>query len=142
MGWLPKDKVVVPVDFSEESLAAVDVARTLVKDAEHLYVIHVLSPMPSTNPEILWETESYEDRREHCEASLRERFKSDEQPQIHVRAAIGDPGSEIAAYSEELKADLIVLPSHGRTGISRLLIGSTAERVCRLAHCPVLVLRS
>jgi nucleotide-binding universal stress UspA family protein len=53
----------------------------------------------------------------------------------------GDPGHEIADYSQREQADLIVLPSHGRTGISRMLIGSVAERVVRLAHCPVLVLR-
>ena len=41
----------------------------------------------------------------------------------------------------EHQFDLIVLPSHGRSGVQRLLIGSTAERVVRLAHCPVLVLR-
>ena len=48
----------------------------------------------------------------------------------------------ITELAAELKADLIVLPSHGRTGLKRLLIGSVAERVVRLAHCPVLVLRS
>jgi nucleotide-binding universal stress UspA family protein len=53
----------------------------------------------------------------------------------------GDPGREIAAHAEELHAELIVMPSHGRTGLSRLFIGSVAERVVRLAHCPVLILK-
>ena len=43
--------------------------------------------------------------------------------------------------ADEWGADLIVMPSHGRSGVKRLLIGSVAERVVRLAHCPVLVLR-
>jgi len=141
MSWLPKEKVVVPVDYSDESLGAVEVARTLVKDSGHLYVTHVLSPMPATDPELLWESETYESRREECEARLRERF-ADKHSGVQVRASVGDPGSEIAAYAEEIGADLIVLPSHGRTGLKRLLIGSVAERVCRLAHCPVLVLRN
>ena len=47
----------------------------------------------------------------------------------------------IVDYTERTDSDLIVLPSHGRTGVSRLLLGSVAERVCRYAHCPVLVLR-
>ncbi|REJ64833.1 MAG: universal stress protein [Planctomycetota bacterium] len=141
MSWLPKDRVVVPVDYSDESLAAVDVARSLVKDDGHLYVIHVLAPVPSNNPELFWETETQEDRRVNCESALRERFAKNGESEVHVRASVGDPGSEIAEYAEEIRADLIVLPSHGRTGLSRILIGSVAERVCRLAHCPVLVLR-
>lgn len=141
MSWMVKDKVVVPVDFSDESLAAVDVARTLVKDSGHLYVVHVLSPMTASDPELFWEKETIETRREDCETSLRDRFVQKDQQGVHVTARIGDAGSEIAGYAEEVGADMIVLPSHGRTGLKRLLIGSVAERVCRLAHCPVLVLR-
>ena len=48
---------------------------------------------------------------------------------------------EISHYAQVHGIDLIVLPSHGRTGLARLMIGSVAERVVRLAHCPVLVLR-
>ena len=55
---------------------------------------------------------------------------------------IGDPGHEITEYAEEIGASLIITPSHGRTGLSRLLIGSVAERVVRLAKCPVMVLKS
>ena len=58
-------------------------------------------------------------------------------PQAIPRA----PATEIAKYAEEHHTDLIVLPSHGRTGLARLMIGSVAERVVRLAHCPVLVIR-
>ena len=141
MGWLPKDKVVVPIDYSDESLAAVEIARTLVKDCGHLYVVHVLSPMSTNEPELLWETDTYEDRIKNCEKAMKERFADVDHQGIHVHATIGDPGSEIAGYAEEVGADLICLPSHGRTGLKRLLIGSVAERVCRLAHCPVLVLR-
>ena len=61
------------------------------------------------------------------------------QVDFHVR--FGDPGREIAAFAESQHADLIVMPSHGRTGLSRILIGSVAERVVRLAHCPVLILK-
>jgi nucleotide-binding universal stress UspA family protein len=54
---------------------------------------------------------------------------------------IGDPGHEIADCAAEIGADLVVISSHGRKGVKRLLIGSVAERVVRLSHCPVLVLR-
>ncbi|HCK41739.1 MAG TPA: hypothetical protein DHW22_08920 [Planctomycetaceae bacterium] len=49
----------------------------------------------------------------------------------------GDPGHNITDYAKEIGAGLIVMPSHGRTRLKRMLIGSVAERVVRLAHCPV-----
>ncbi|HBE68502.1 MAG TPA: hypothetical protein DDW52_10180, partial [Planctomycetaceae bacterium] len=53
----------------------------------------------------------------------------------------GDPGQITADRADELGAELIVVGSHGRTGLSRLVLGSTAERVTRLAHCAVLVVK-
>jgi len=61
---------------------------------------------------------------------------------LQIDILFGDAGHEIAKLAERQGAELIVLPSHGRTGIKRLLIGSVAERVVRLAHCPVLILSS
>jgi nucleotide-binding universal stress UspA family protein len=55
--------------------------------------------------------------------------------QLEVR--IGRPAEEIAAAASEAKSDLIVISSHGRTGLDRYLIGSVAERVARIAPCPV-----
>ncbi len=67
-------------------------------------------------------------------------------PRRRSRRLISRCGSEIPAarsprFAEQLHAELIVMPSHGRTGLSRLFIGSVAERVVRLAHCPVLILK-
>ncbi len=53
----------------------------------------------------------------------------------------GDPGHEIARYAEQISAGLIVVSSHGTSGLERLLIGSVADRVVRLARCAVLVLK-
>ena len=58
-----------------------------------------------------------------------------------VHAAQGRPAEQITQLAAELDADLIVVGTHGRKGISRLLLGSVAEGVLRLAHCPVLVVR-
>jgi nucleotide-binding universal stress UspA family protein len=54
---------------------------------------------------------------------------------------VGDPAASIVKDAEARRASLIVVGSHGRTGISRVLMGSVAERVMRMAHCPVLVVR-
>jgi nucleotide-binding universal stress UspA family protein len=59
-----------------------------------------------------------------------------------LEVVFGAPAEEIAQFAQRDQSELIVLPSHGRTGLARLMIGSVAERVVRLAHCPVLVLRN
>lgn len=141
MSWLDKGRVVIPIDFSDESFKAVDVARMIAGGSGHLHVIHVLSPMPIDDRESLWTTDTDETPIQKCEDTLRKRFAGEEHHRVRIRVSVGNPGNEITAYAEEIGADLIVLPSHGRTGIKRLLIGSVAERVCRIAPCPVLVLR-
>jgi len=57
------------------------------------------------------------------------------------RVTVGDPASEIVNVAKEENVDLIVMSTHGRKGISRLLMGSVAELVVRRAHCPVLTVR-
>ena len=141
MSWLPKQTVVVPVDFSEPSLAAVDAALELVESPAHVKVIYVLPVLSPAEPGVIWDTLSDESRCEHATQALDEQFSDKKYGGLDLRAVVGDPGHKITEFAEEISADLIVLPSHGRTGLKRILIGSVAERVVRLAHCPVLVLR-
>ena len=142
MGWLPKQNVVVPVDFSEESMTAVDTALAMVETRTRLHVIHVLPEMAATEPGVIWDTIDDASRREHAESALAQRLAGPDYEGIDIVIAIGDPGHEIADFPQSINADLIVLPSHGRTGLACLMIGSVAERVVRLSHCPVLVLRN
>ena len=142
MSWLPKSNVVVPVDFSSESMAAIDAALELVESPTKIHVIHVLPPLPATEPGVIWDTVDDVSRQDHVEDALRNRLSDENYAGIDIAVAIGDPGEEIVDFAQSVNADVIVLPSHGRTGIKRLLIGSVAERVVRLAQCPVLVLKS
>jgi nucleotide-binding universal stress UspA family protein len=142
MSWLPKQKIVVPVDFSDQSVAAVDASLSLVEKPSALYIIHVLPVLTDYEAGVLFNTVDDQSRIEHTERALRERLSAAKYAGFHPQVAFGDPGHEIANYAEQIGADLIVLPSHGRTGWTRLLIGSVAERVVRLAHCPVLVLKA
>ena len=141
MSWLPKQNVVVPIDFSDESFAALDTALSLAAKPANIHVIHVLPLMEMTEPGFIWDMVDDNSRRKHAEDALRERLRDAKYAGVNVVVAIGDPGREVADFAESRHADLIVLSSHGRTGLSRLLIGSVAERIVRLAHCPVLVLR-
>jgi len=64
-----------------------------------------------------------------------------EGPRVIPHVLTGDPAREIVRMAEDVEADLIIVGTHGRRGIRRLLIGSVAEHVTRLASCPVLVMR-
>jgi len=140
MPWLPKKCVVVPVDFSDESFVALDTALELAAPAS-VHIVYVLPVLDPAEPGVIWTTVDNSSRTRHAEDAMRERLADEKHQGVSIEVRFGDPGSEIAHFAQEKNAELIVLPSHGRTGLSRLLIGSVAEKVVRLAHCPVLVLR-
>lgn len=141
MNRLTDENVVVPVDFSDRSFAAVDTALEVVDDAAKIHVVHILHEPQSGHPDAIWVTIDHAKRREHALGELQNRLSEQAYNGISLLVEFGEPGYRIAEVAEELKAGLIVIPSHGRTGVKHLLIGSIAERVVRHAHCPVLVLR-
>ncbi len=141
MSWLPKKTVVVPCDFSDESIGAVDAALEMVDSPSGLHVIHVLPEMSVGEPGIVWGTVDDDSRREHVLDALRKSFGDGKYADLDYVATIGDAGHEIVDFAKSLNAELIVMPSHGRRGMARMLLGSVAERVLRMSHCPVLVLR-
>ena len=141
MSWAPRETVVVPVDFSDPSLEALDTGLDLVDEAAHVHVIHVLPVLAATEPGVIWDTVDDHGRCEHAKEALTHWLAKDRYQGVTIEAVVGDPGHEVADYAQRVGADLIVLPSHGRTGLRRMLIGSVAERVVRLSHCPVLVMR-
>ena len=141
MSWLPRKTIVVPIDFSDDSFAALDTARELVDDPAHLHVIHVLPLLEANDPGVIWYNIDDEGRSQHAEEALQKALHQRGHEGLQVIIRFGDPGHEIATYAEQVGAGLVVVSSHGRSGLTRLLIGSVAERVVRLAHCPVLVLK-
>ncbi len=141
MTWAPRSNVLVPFDFSADSLTALETALELAVGPEAVHVIHVLPDLSPMEPGVIWETVSDKDRARHAEEQLRQKIAGAKFQGVTPHIVFGDAGSAIADFAEKQKVDLIVMPSHGRTGLSRLLIGSVADRVMRLSHCPVLVLR-
>lgn len=142
MTWFANRKILVPIDFSDESLKAVDVALDLSPAAESVTVIHVAVKYGMIAPEAAWIDIGEESRRESLTHSFREQFAAPKYNGMKFEVLFGDPGHEIAQFARQVDAGLIVIPSTGRTGLTHLLIGSVAERVVRFAHCPVLVLRN
>lgn len=142
---LKSKKVLAPTDFSEQSCEAVELALTMVARPEQLTVLHVAPPLNSFavgDPGMTWELVSDEERAEQLRQTLRNRFSEEKYSAVRLEVVFGAPAEEIAQFAQRDQSELIVLPSHGRTGLARLMIGSVAERVVRLAHCPVLVLRN
>jgi nucleotide-binding universal stress UspA family protein len=139
MSTFGRQVVLVPVDYSDDSKQALAVGCDAVATSGVLHVTHVI-PGPIVG--VVSPGTSSEERAKHGMAEL-EQYLSQAGVtgclKIHILE--GDPGHEIVKLADALKADLIVMPSHGRTGLAHVLIGSVAERVVRLAHCPVLVLR-
>ena len=136
------EKVVVPIDFSDESRAALDTAMEIVdQKAEKIHVIHVLAELSPAEPGVIWGEISNENRVQHVREALGELFPGEKYKGVQVEVTFGNAGFRISEYAESIGADLIVISSHGRTGIERMLIGSVAERVVQHSHCPVLVLR-
>ena len=141
MSWLPRQIVVVPVDFSDDSLAALETARDLVDDPAHLHVVHVLPILEANDPGVIWHMIDDESRSQHAAEALNKELADRGYQRSQVAIRFGDPGHEIAQYAEQVDAGLIVVSSHGKSGLTRLLIGSVADRVVRLAHSAVLVLK-
>lgn len=73
--------------------------------------------------------------------AFKEQNPSARLPHIHVHTSVGLPADEIVWLAAHLDADAIVMATHGRRGVKRLLLGSVAEKVVRLAGCPVVVVR-
>jgi nucleotide-binding universal stress UspA family protein len=135
-----KKSVLVPIDFSDASLAALEEALSLVDSPSHVHAIHVLADLTS-EADFIREAMSLDERKNSAEALLAAKLTAAGAEGVEPIIREGSAGEVIAGVAKDLGCDLIVMPSHGRQGLSRLLLGSVAERVLRLAPCPVLVIR-
>jgi nucleotide-binding universal stress UspA family protein len=139
---LPIQKIVVPTDFSDLSLEAVDSALQLAGgDASRLHIVSVLVPVVPPSPGIVWGTIDDQVRLSRVREALEDILGKRGLSGATAHVLIGTPGTMVTELAHELNADLIVVTSHGRTGIVRAALGSVAERVVRLARCPVLVIK-
>jgi nucleotide-binding universal stress UspA family protein len=133
--------VVVPVDFSDESEAAIRAGLERAKDVAGLHVLHVMLPLDAVSPGVVWGNVSDESRERAVRKNLETLLEKAGARGAQVAVLIGDPGLKVTEYARKIDADLIIVPSHGFHGLRNLLLGSTAERIIRHAHCSVLVLR-
>ena len=133
--------IIFPTDFSTASDAALPHAEALARQANgSLLILHVEEPPLAYGGGELYYGMPEPDS-ERIRGMLEAVRPRDPAVRFTHRLAMGDPAAEIVRTAEEEKATSIVLGTHGRTGLSRLLMGSVAEAVVRRAPCPVLVYR-
>jgi nucleotide-binding universal stress UspA family protein len=144
MSWTIYKTILVPYDFSEHSHSAVEKAMQLVADRSQIHILHVLPPFhASPTHGLLVDDEAVNNkaRIEYAQKLLAGDFQDPLYSRMIQEVLIGDPGTICVDRAASLEAELIVIPSHGRSGVSRLLLGSVTERIVRLAACPVLVMK-
>lgn len=137
--------ILYPTDFSKPSEYALQFACAIARDHKALLVILHVSPIPpafvggemvlpvpsADYKEQIWESFR---KLEATEPRIREL-------RVETKVIEGDPAYEIVSAAKEMGANLIVMGTHGRTGLGRLIMGSVAEQVLRKASCPVLTVK-
>ena len=136
-------RILVPTDFSECSAGALEYAIALAKPLQaDLILAHVIEPFPYTVVEGITFI-NYEERLvPEAQSSLDKLSKRPLREKLSVETHLthGTPSREILKLAEREGIDLIVMGTHGRTGIDRFFTGSVAEKVIRLSPCPVLAI--
>lgn len=138
---LPIHKILHPTDFSDLSQAAFDVACALARDySAELLVVHVNRPAPIFAPDGIAVAVPTEEPYE-LHAKLARMCATVPDVKVTHHLLSGEPTDEILKCARHEKVDLLVLGTHGSTGLTRLLMGSVAESVSRKAPCPLLTIR-
>lgn len=140
--------ILCPVDFSKNSEVAVDYAMAFAEAHKaEILLLHVVHPLAygagiegltvDVGAQLLRDMEkSANDQIREVAAEARRRY-----PNVREEVVVGAPFLEIIRIARDRKTDLIVMGTHGRTGLAHMLIGSVAERVVRKAPCPVLTVK-
>jgi nucleotide-binding universal stress UspA family protein len=138
--------ILVPTDFSDPSIDALELAVEMARRFGASITLFHAQEMPTyvfpdavmpVTPQVVAELE----KSSQSELDrLAGRVRSAGVP-VSTRSVVGPNDAEICRYAEEMGADLIVMGTHGRTGLRHVLLGSVAEKVVRRAPCPVLTVR-
>lgn len=140
-------RILFATDFSEGSSHALPYAADIARQyGAKLFLVHVIYDVAKSAgwyvPHVSID-EIYHDMEKSARAELEKSFVDEMRGLIDVEHVVlkGVPYEEISKFAGEKKIDLVVLGTHGRRGIDRMLFGSTAEQVVRNAPCPVLSVR-
>jgi nucleotide-binding universal stress UspA family protein len=149
------EKILCPTDFSEPSYEALTIADEMARHfSGELLLVHAVPPVPSYPAPVVapgaaavppqFDIPTYtREMEESAKKSLDEVIDKRISKETAVRPLVsrGDPADVLTRLVPEENIDLIVIATHGRTGWRRFVFGSVAEKVVRLATCPVLTIR-
>ena len=138
-------RILFPTDFSPPALQALQYAMALAERFQaELHVLHVIAPLPVTLPDATtsW---TYSDSVQEIELEQTRKSLAElvgeswaSQHRTILACEVGFAVDEIVRYVKQEDIDLLVVGTHGHSGLSRLLLGSVAEKLVRIADCPVL----
>jgi len=143
-------KIVVPTDFSKESLAVLDwVNRLSDRGHAEVHCVNVVQQpmmympvMAGTAMESMPQIgELQRISQESLDTFVETNMSGLDNPAV-TKVLVGRPAEEITDYAKEIDAQMIVIATHGHSGIAHMMLGSTAEGVVRQSQCPVLTVRS
>jgi nucleotide-binding universal stress UspA family protein len=134
------EHILVPTDFSDVSGRALEYAKTLAKQGNSELLLAHVSPVANliTSPEVAWIDAAEIEGLEEQELEQRGAALRSEGYRARTISLIGPLCDQLLSAIKEYKVDLIVLGTHGRKGVERLLLGSDAEALLRHVHCPVI----
>lgn len=141
------DRVLVPIDGSEQSWRALEYALESRPADDEVVVLHVINPVEGVYAGDAMTGDYWEGWYDNAEARAERLFEEarevagDRSDEIRTVHETGRPARTIVEFADENGADHIVIGSHGRSGVSRILLGSVAESVVRRAEVPVTVVR-
>jgi nucleotide-binding universal stress UspA family protein len=140
--------ILVATDFSEAADAAFaygrELARTFGATLDVLHVVENIYARLAVDGFVASEANLQRDLEEHARNRLNEILCDEDRALLHAKPVIlvsEAPAIAIATYARENRVDLIIMGTHGRSGVAHFLMGSVAERVVRIASCPVLTVR-
>ena len=134
-------KILFTTDFSHYSQTALDLATSLARDrGAELIVLHVQDLLVDFGGGEMYSIT--EPANKEAARQLKAVVPADPSVRFQHRLIVGPPAPSILKLADEEQVDMIVMATHGRTGMSRLLMGSVAEEVVRNANCPVLTVKS
>ena len=136
--FFPYRSILIPIQFDDPSLLASGFAKRIaVLHGATLHLLHVVPKLPAIGePDV---SENEHTREEATLVEISNRHLTDMKHQIHTAGASSHAlAKAVVQVATEVDADLIVLKTHGRTGLAHLILGSVAEEIVRTAPCPVL----
>ena len=143
---MPRDfkTILCPTDFSEESYRAIEYGLRFAKAADGTLLLAHIIHVPSGElhqPDL--HVLSFEEAKQRTMTLLEELWQKRLQsyPKCELLVDIGDPHAMLIDIATQRKADLIVIATHGRSGLRHLVMGSVAEKIIRHAPCPLFVVR-